>query len=274
MPSAPCETDWRHARRRGATALALLLGAGCARGPVQWGEPHAAPAGSDAGHIAVDSSGRTSLAAPPPRPVTLPRAPMCPGSVRFAWLDQRQVYAAWWAARPDSSAVLYADYSPDGGATWRGVSVVDTLDRSSDGCRRAAPGIAASGEYVHVAYGLRAPEGAGVFFSHSMDRGVLFHAPVIITYADRPGAAAVAASGDTVVVAYEDPNQAPTEIGLAVSHTMGHIFEQHTPVSSGASGGTAPEVALAGSTVAVAWLEGTGGDTGRAVRMVRVGRLR
>jgi hypothetical protein len=222
----------------------------------------------------VDSSGRVSLVPPPARPASIPAAAMCPGSIRFAWLDARQVYAAWWTPRADSSAALYADYSADGGATWRGPSVVDTLDRSSDGCHRAAPGIAASGEYVHVTYGLRAPEGAGVFFSHSMDRGVLFHAPVIITYADRPGAAAVAASGDTVIVAYEDPNQVPTQIGLALSHTMGHMFEARTPVSSGGVAATGPQVAFTGTAVAVSWMERSGADSARSVRMVRVGRLR
>lgn len=257
-------------RRRVVTFALAAAVAGCSGGGVDWSPIHAAPVGG--GRLAVDEAGHAVTVAPHAPPPTLPAAAMCPGSVRFAWLDASHVYAAWWSPRADSSAVLQADYSADAGATWRGVTAVDTLDRSGDGCRRAAPGIAASGDYVHVAYGLRAPEGAGVFFSHSMDRGALFHAPVIITYADRPGAAAVVAHGDTVVVAYQDPNQTPAQIGLAVSRTMGHTFDERTPVSSGAAAATDPEVALAGTTVAVGWREHPGGDAA-AVRMVRVGRL-
>lgn len=245
---------------------------GCSSAPVDWSSIRGAPPGD--GRLAVDPAGRVTTAEPHAPPPTVPAATVCPGSMRFAWLDATHVYAAWWSPRPDSSAVVQADYSADGGATWRGVVPVDTLDRSGDGCRRAAPGIAASGDYVHVVYGLRAPEGAGVFFSHSMDRGALFHAPVIITYADQPGAAAVAASGDTIVVAYQDPNQTPPQIGLAVSHTMGHTFDARTPVSSGTVIATDPEVALAGTTVVVGWRERPPGDSAAAVRMLRVGRLR
>ena len=261
----------RPSLRAALLAGALLAAAACSAGAVDWSAIRTAPTGN--GVLTVDAAGKVTVAAAHAPPPTLPAATICPGSVRFAWLDATHVYAAWWSPRPDSSAVVQADYSADGGATWRGVSAVDTLDRSGDGCRRAAPGIAASGDYVHVVYGLRAPEGAGVFFSHSMDRGGMFHAPVIITYADRPGAAAVAASGDTVVVAYQDPNQTPSQIGLAVSHTMGHMFEARTPVSSGALTATDPEVAFAGRTVAVGWREHPASDSAPAVRMVRVGTL-
>ena len=261
----------RHLSRLAAAAAIAVAAAGCAGRGVEWATTRAAPPGP--GELRVDAAGRVAIAAPHAPPATLPAATMCPGSVRFAWLDATHVYAAWWSPRPDSSAAVQADYSADGGVTWRGVAMVDTLDRSGDGCRRAAPGIAASGDYVHVVYGLRAPEGAGVFFSHSMDRGALFHAPVIITYADQPGAAAVAAHGDTVVVAYQDPNQTPSQIGLAVSRTMGHTFEERTAVTSGALAATDPEVALVGTAVAVGWRERPAGDSA-AVRMVRVGRLR
>jgi len=44
--------------------------------------------------------------------------------------------------RPDSSAVLYAASSPDGGSTWSPRVRVDTADVNTTGCNRPAPSIA------------------------------------------------------------------------------------------------------------------------------------
>ena len=59
---------------------------------------------------------------------------------------------------------------------------VDTLDRGTRGCARPSPAISfdPAGGYVHVVYFLDAPEGPGVFFAHSMDRGATLHSPVAI----------------------------------------------------------------------------------------------
>lgn len=229
----------------------MSLGACEGGSGVEWSAPRPLPPGD--GALVVDASAHVARGAVLAAPASWPAAPMCPGSARAAWLDARHVYAVWWAARPDSSAALWAAASADSGATWRAPVVVDTLDRSSDGCLRAAPSIAASGDYVHVVYGLRAPEGAGVFFSHSMDRGGMFHAPVIIVYGDRPAAAAVAARGDTVVVAYEDPNVTPPAIAIAISRSMGHMFEQRSVVAEGVTTVDSLAVALRGRALAVGW---------------------
>jgi hypothetical protein len=149
---------------------------------------------------------------------------------------------------------------------------VDTSDVSAAGCDRPAPGIAAWGTDVHIVYSLTSSEGTGIFFAHAMDRAGLFHYPVPIVYGSRLGAAAVAALGDTVVVAYDNLDS-PPRIALAISRTMGHIFEQRTPVSTGTGMAASPQVAIAGRTVAVSWLQRAAADSTRVVRLIRVGHL-
>jgi hypothetical protein len=105
-----------------------------------------------------------------------------------------------------------------------------------------------------------------------MDRGTMFHAPVAITYGERPSATALASSGDTVAVAYLDPNAAVPQLWLALSHTTGHIFESRTAVSSANLAASRPLVAISGRRVAVAWTETARGG-GAAATLVRVGRM-
>jgi hypothetical protein len=129
---------------------------------------------------------------------------------------------------------------------------------------------------VHVAYSLTAPEGPGVFFSHSMEHGTMFHAPVPLVYGERPARTSIAAHGDTVVVAYEDPNAMPPRVAVAISHSMGHIFDERLPVSGSNVGASDPRIARRGRRLAVAWVEqtGRGGASGPPVTVVRVGELR
>jgi hypothetical protein len=190
-------------------------------------------------------------------------ADACLESIRIARAGERDVYAVWWAPRPDSTAVLFAARSSDGGQSWPEVAPVDTADRGRTGCRRPAASVAADSAkgYVHVAYSMIAPGAPGVFFAHSMPGPLMFHAPVPIVYGERPGRTSVAASGDFVAVAYEDPNGVEPRVGLALSRTLGHTFDHRLAVSTGVGAAVEPRVALAGGSVAVAW---------RQTRSVRV----
>jgi hypothetical protein len=182
-------------------------------------------------------------------------------------------FAAWWAPRADSSALLVVARSDDGGRNWRAPEVADSTDRGRTGCSRPAPFIAAdrANGYVHVVYFMVAAEGPGVFFTHSMGQGVMFHSPVPVVYGERASAAAVACNGDTVAVAYLDPNAALPQLWLAVSRTTGHIFESRTEVSPSTEEAERPAVAVHGHRVAVAWIESRRkGDA--AVTVVRTGR--
>ena len=252
-------------RSFGAMLVVVTL-LGCARDePVEWESPGRQRADALPGRLAIDSAGPLHFASPRARTDSsfTPPAGACRGSVRVAWSGNSgaERYAVWWSLRPDSSAALLAARSVDGGTTWSTPQPVDTLDRSDVGCARPAPAIAADSQtaYVHVAYAMHAPEGTGVFFAHAMDRGTMYHAPVAIVYGDRLVDVDVAALHDTVAVAYADPSMRYPHVGLALSRTLGHIFEMRIPAvartGSGNASASSPAVALASGRIAVAWIE-------------------
>jgi hypothetical protein len=248
---------WSSLFRNSALVLAALA-IGCEQSPVEW----------DATATPPDSTMLTA------RAVDVP-APNCAGLTRFVRSDTT-LDVVWWSPRADSSARLEFARSVDGGKHWVTRSTVDSTDRSVTGCRRAPPAIAADTltGYVHVTYGLVGAEGPGLFFSHSMDNGKLFHSPVAIMYGEHLGNTAVAASGDRVAVAFEDPNSAIPRIGLALSATMGHIFERRLlPVSDDNGAAMQPFVSLHASRIEIGWREQLSSATGSVLR-VRTGTLR
>jgi hypothetical protein len=258
------------------TALLLALAGGCSSAPVEWGARRSMPLGADSS-IVLDADGvvhpDTMLAlaatvAPPPGNV-------CPGSLRLS-ASGSILFAAWWAPRADSSAALLVAQSIDRGRHWSAGAKVDTTDRGVNGCQRVAPAIAADSAsgYVHVTYAMLAPEGPGLFFSHSMDDGVTFHTPVPILYGDHLGHTSVAADGDVVIVGFEDPNSRTSRVGLAISRTMGHIFEERIlPLSDDAGSASLPLTAVRGRRIAVAWEQRAVPGSPAALE-VRAGTLR
>jgi hypothetical protein len=221
-------------------ALALFVG-GCAGEPVAWKE--------------------ISYSAPPlphvePMGRITPAVGGCPVSLR-AVRAEPATFASWWRVRPDSSAELIVARSHDGGATWDQLVVADSTDHGVRGCARPAPAIAldSSNGYVNVAYFMEPQSGAGIFFSHSMDGGKTFHAAVPIVFGDNASSVGIATSGGGVAVAYEDPNSTEPTVGVALSRTMGHIFEYRKAISSDNERATQPVVDLRGDTVRVWWSE-------------------
>ncbi len=257
-------------------SLLLVLAMACTASPVDWTVDRSTPLVTDSARVltadgALHPDTLLALAAR----VTPPAAGICPGSLRLARASG-SLYAVWWSPRPDSSANLLSSRSLDGGRHWSTAAAVDTSDHGVTGCHRVAPAIAADSVsgYVHVTYAMRAAEGPGLFFSHSMDEGVTFHTPVAILYGDKLGHTSVAADGDIVIVGFEDPNSLRPRIGLAISRTMGHIFEQRIlPLSEDVGTATRPLTAVSGRRIAVAWEQRA--DTGAAAALnVRVGTLR
>ena len=248
-------------------ALAVVLTA-CEKGPVEWkGDTRqlALPvsgAESSAGdaHLVLRADGSPALE-PVVSIATVPAdTAACPGSLRIAALSPTEIYSAWWSRRENGRALLFSARSDNAGATWAATVPVDTTDRGTLSCARPAPSIAADSTsgYVHVTYFLNSPTGPGVFFSHSMDRGDLFHSPVPIMYGDRPSASAVTAADSLVIVAFEDPNSQRPQIALAMSRTWGHIFARERPAAStGTTTAERPLVALRASQVAVGWRNGS-----------------
>lgn len=239
--------------------LLAVLGA-CAVEPIEWGEI------SYRSSLLGDPDTRSAIMS-----ANLPVIPgtvsACIRSIRAAG-DSADLFRVWWTARTDSSVLLSVQRSQDRGRTWLAPIVVDSTDRGRRGCDRPAPGTLfepVSG-YLYLVYFLEPPTGAGVFFAHSMDRAEMFHSPVPVLYGKRPSMASVTGRGDSVVVVFEDPNATQPQIGYALSHTNGHIFEKRGRVTPNEEIAVAPWVALEGKTVTVWWKSrdrtGTGYSSG------------
>lgn len=245
----------------------MILASACSTGPVQWQPTETLPAGlRSARSIAFDAQGRLVPHAETTAGPSFARP--CVASVRVVRSSAGDRYAAWWHVLSDSSADLMVSAAL-GGGVWSAPKVVDSADIGRVGCRRPPPAIVADGDNVHVAYAMAAREGPGIFATHSMDRGAIYHAPVAVVYGEKPGLAAVAARGNFVVVAYEDPNTRPTRISVAVSRTMAHLFEYRQVVSPSGGAVASPGVATDGARVAVIW--SLAADS--TVRSVRVGTV-
>ncbi len=162
------------------TAVATVATA-CGDAAIDWQQPAPLARALDAGdRITVDAGGAVRvIPAAEAAPAAMVDAGPCRESVRFARDTTGEWYATWWAARPDSTAEIVVARSADG-TRWEAPVRVDTVDAGRTGCRRPAPAIDAWGGHVHVAYSMAAREGPGIFASHSMDRGVLFHTPVAV----------------------------------------------------------------------------------------------
>ncbi len=231
----------------------------------------------------------------------------CARSIRIVSAGARGQVAVWWsrgaggrvrlAAAWRDSMVPATSEAAAGVATvapaaapagaWRGPIMVDSLDqgpgdaqaadRGAYGCARPAPSVAVDKKYgyVHVAYALTGPEGPGVFYAHQMDPRSQFEPPVAIIYGERIGDARVAVDGDVVAVVYEDPNSGlgRRKIGLAVSRTSGHLFEDRLTASGGISNARDPHVMVRGRAVVVGWSEtAAGSDAIFRLRRARVER--
>jgi hypothetical protein len=194
----------------------------------------------------------------------------CARSLRVVVAPGRGRVAVWWTRAGQSRVHLVAawrDSLPEAGrlGAWRGPIVVDSVDqgprdaqadtRGGYGCARPAASVAVDSVngYVHVAYALTGPEGPGVFYAHQMDPRAAFEPPVAVLYGERLGVARVASHGDVVAVAYEDPNsRGRVRIGVAVSRTAGHLFEERLTASGGTEARD-PHVVVRGRAVVVGW---------------------
>jgi hypothetical protein len=153
------------------------------------------------------------------------------------------------------------------GRSWQLPVQVEARDRGGRGCDRPAPGIfydPVSG-YVHLVYFIEASDGAGVFFAHSRDKGGMFHSPVPVVYGNSTSVARVAAHGDSVAVVFEDPNSTMPRIGIVLSRSTGHIFDQRGQVTPDDVRAITPWVALDRNRIRVWWKtpEGPGGGQER-----------
>jgi hypothetical protein len=190
----------------------------------------------------------------------------CDASLRVSRSDN-SAFATWWTSREDSSAVLMASRALHGGP-WEAPVIADSTDRGARGCGRPAPAIVADAKsgYVHIAYFIEPSQGAGIFFAHSMDSAATFHAPVPIVFGNNPSRVSIDAEGDRVVVAYEDPNATQPMIGISLSGTMGHIFENRMQATSSNGRARQPVVRVDGDSIHLWWSEYSANPTISATR--------
>ena len=251
-----------------ACAAAVLLSA-CDKPVVVWGDPTPIDEPSAGSALSVDASGKPAFVQRAPSPARPDKPGICSETIVTA-AGKTRLHAAWWAVRPDSSAVLYAGSSPDSGKTWDSTVPVDTTDVSSTGCNRPLPSLAVVGDDEYLAYSMKAPEGTGVFFAHTM--ASMLHSPVPVIYGERLVATAIAADSQRVAVAYEEPNGRREQVNVAVSVSQGHLFEQHFPASRSIDVAVRPMIAFTSDKLAVSWITRRPMETA-TTRVVRVGRL-
>jgi hypothetical protein len=199
----------------------------------------------------------------------------CPGSRVEAPLVRGSRWASWWQVRPDSSALLIAEQRDTLGVPLQRVSV-DSVDRALLGCARPAPSVAVDSVngYVHIGYFMVAPEGPGVFYAHLMNPTQRFEPPIAIVYGEKPVRIAVASQGDTVALAYEDPNSERGRIALSMSTTAGHLFAQTArliPVSTSSQHASSPEIVrLSGQQLWVGWTESSQSGSAYLLRRAQI----
>src|SRR6266581_6647710 len=233
---------------RSAILFAALCLVACVEEPVDWGDvSYRHPQlGDPPARSAVMSAGLPTVAG---------TVAPCIRSV-VSWNSSLEFLRAWWAVRSDSNSVLSMQRSADGGRSWQSPVEVDARDRGGRGCNRPPPGIAydSASRYVYLVYFLDANDGSGVFFAHSMDEGRMFHSPVPVVYGSSPARAGVAGHGDSVVVVFEDPNSVSPRLGIVLSHTTGHIFDQRGQVTPEEIHASSPWVLLDKNHIRVWWM--------------------
>jgi hypothetical protein len=256
------------------TACVLL--AACVSEPIEWESPRDIPGTIGATtRLVMDLRTNPRLIDEPTPVVPLPSA-ACEGTLVVTRARDREWYAASFLTRPDSSVMLVVSRSRDDGATWSEHVVADKRDRGRRGCSRPRPALhadSASG-YVHAAYFIEPDEGAGVWYTHSMERGTLWHETIGVLYGEEPASASIASAGDTVLIAYEHPGSGGARLGLAISRHAGHTFAERLRVVRVSGRARDPRIAYRRGRVALAWIE-HGPAPGAAARArVRTGKLR
>ncbi|HEX5180486.1 MAG TPA: sialidase family protein [Gemmatimonadaceae bacterium] len=250
-------------RRAALLGVSAVLVGSCDRPPLTWRETMRKPNAPSAGwRLLVDGRGTPALDAAPTAPFVAPTG-ACPNSIVFASAGGGNWFTAWWQPRADSSARLMVSRSTNAGQSWTAPVAAESRDTAPLGCARPNPALAADSAagVVHLAYFIALSRGSGVWYAQSRDQGATWPDPVGVFYGDDPAHADVAARHDTVIVAYEYPNDDDGRVGVALSYDAGHEFTVRMPVSPGTERASDPRVALGGGVVAVGWTSGevTGG---------------
>lgn len=233
---------------------------GCSNPPVRWVTGATVLAGTGDSEYTLAMQGAPPQMTAVAHAIPIPAAGLpalgpgaCLNSVRWARAAAHEVVVVWWAARTDSSVVLRLAHSRDDGAHWDSLRSATELDRGVRGCDRPPPAVALDPlhGYTHLAYWFEPASGAGVYYEQVTD--LMFHAPVGIVYGEGLAETSVGGHGDTVAVAYQDPNGPEPHIVLALSVTGGRDFPDRLEVSGSGIAASLPVVIVDGNRLAVGW---------------------
>lgn len=231
---------------------AAILAGACTHDPIAWGAAEY-----------LDVAAAAAVA----EPGIVQQERLC-GVTEVALGSER--YRAGWDARTGGLTVMR---SPDGGRSWDVPAVPDSRASPEPPCSRLPPALFAdSGNgFLHVAYFSEVSGAPGVYYVHSMDATRLaqigpgmFERPIALTYGRRAVRTSVASRGDTVVVAYEDPNSARGGVQLAISSMAGHSFDSRSVLPGGTGAVGEPRVELSAGQLSV-----TARDLTDAARLLR-----
>ncbi len=262
---------------RRTLALITLLLLACVNDPIEWNPTRTLAVAIRPGtRLAIEGKGLPHFIEDYVPRITLGSG-ACPSSIVGTTAAGGERYAAWFVERADGGVTLVVARSSDGGATWSAPVVADDRDRGARACDRPPPSISADSgnNYVHVAYYIEPREGAGVWYTHSMERGAIWHQTIGVLYGEEPARTSVASAGDTVLVAYEHPGSAGRRLGLAISREAGHTFDERLRVVHATGTVRDPRIAVSDGFVALAWSESDAGPDSTAMSTrLRIGRLR
>ena len=202
----------------------------------------------------------------------------CPGTQVAASVEGDTIVAVWWSASSAQSLVLRLARSPDGGITWEEGLTIGGAVPGSSGCRRPPSGLAVDGTTgtVHVAYHGSDGDRTGIL-ARRISRGATRAAtraadPDLVAASGTPVLAAVAAAGDTVIVAFESADSGESTVWLAIWTRTPQIPVVVGAVSEPGVRAFAPVAAIRAGQLAVAWIEARRGAVGPTV-VARVGRF-
>jgi Neuraminidase (sialidase) len=190
-------------------------------------------------------------------------------SADYAWQPSvaaagATVHIAWYDGRngPASPAEIYYKRSTDGGATW-GSDV--RLTNSAPASEWVS--IAAAGQRVHVAWSDARDGGVyEIYYKCSTDGGVTWpsspHGDTRLTLPDSQASyfPSIAAAGADVHVVWDDRRDGTDEVYYKCSTDGGTTWGSDTRLSTGDKQSRHPSIAIAGSSLHIAWYDNRDGN--------------
>lgn len=169
------------------------------------------------------------------------------------------LYMAWRHVFPGSIRDIVVAHSADHGATWSAPVRAHADNWVFDACPHAGPALDVdSAGALHVVWWTGKEGTAGVYTARSANGAMTFEPPVALGVAQysRPSHVQLAlASGNRVVVAWDDGTKQVPQVVLRVSEDGGRHFAPVAPVSTAGVAATFPVLGISGDSVAVAWSE-------------------